>query len=355
MKKKYSILVVLAVVSLLLSSCYPKTKNPGRDWFPDMRYSNAYETYSSQDYYLGGADDTITARLPINGTIPRGYLPANWKIRSNINYLRPYLLKDEMRGYNNMDSMFTYTYELASTFKNPFPYTASNLARGKEVYQKNCMVCHGEKGEGDGSIVEQNGVEGPYTARPPAYSGKLPNLNDGQIYHTISYGKGNMNGYRSQITQEDRWKLIYYIKSLAGIKETAAADDNTAFNAQSIESASVGSELKLDNIYYDVNSAALNYDSYNTLDKLVAFLDANPSMVVEIGSHTDNTGSPATNMVLSNKRAQTVVGYLKSAGISRKNLVAKGYGETNPAVACTECTEAQNQLNRRTTIKILAK
>jgi len=69
-----------------------------------------------------------------------------------------------------------------------------------------------------------------------------------------------------------------------------------------------------------------------SLDNLVETLNDNPNVTIELMSHTDSRDTPAFNMELSQKRAQSVVDYLISKGISPDRLQARGYGESQPKV-----------------------
>jgi outer membrane protein OmpA-like peptidoglycan-associated protein len=88
------------------------------------------------------------------------------------------------------------------------------------------------------------------------------------------------------------------------------------------------------------------------LDRLVRIMEQNPTLVVEIGGHTDSDGSDEYNERLSQARSQSVVDYLLDAGIAENRLVAKGYGEKQP-VAPND-TKENKQLNRRTEFGVLA-
>ncbi len=96
--------------------------------------------------------------------------------------------------------------------QNPFKPSKELLAEAKLVYNTNCKVCHGDKGEGDGSIV-QSGAYPPV----PAYKERLPLLKEGQMFHSITYGKNLMGSYSSQITVDETWKVILYIQKLAEV------------------------------------------------------------------------------------------------------------------------------------------
>ncbi len=90
--------------------------------------------------------------------------------------------------------------------------------------------------------------------------------------------------------------------------------------------------IRIDNIFFDLNSAKLRPESLISLDKLVETLNENDNITIELGSHTDSRASDEYNLELSKRRAQSVVNYLIEKGISRDRLVAKGYGESVPKV-----------------------
>ena len=114
-------------------------------------------------------------------------------------------------------------------------------------------------------------------------------------------------------------------------------------------------EIVLQNIYYDYDKWAIRDDAKPTLDQLTQTLLENPQIKIQLSSHTDCRGRDDYNATLSQKRAESAVAYLISRGIESARLVAKGYGESQPAVSCecTKCTEDQHQQNRRTTFKVL--
>ena len=124
-----------------------------------------------------------------------------------------------------------------------------------------------------------------------------------------------------------------------------------------LQQLQVGQTIKLENIYYDFDKASLRDSSKLELNKLIGFLEENPTISIELSSHTDSRGRDEYNLDLSQRRAQTVVDYLIESGIDTERIVAKGYGETKPVVACPDpkdCTKEQHQLNRRTEFTILS-
>ncbi len=128
------------------------------------------------------------------------------------------------------------------------------------------------------------------------------------------------------------------------------ATDSTYEKNIPLQPIEMNAAVVLNNIFFDVNKFDLKAESQAELDKLVLLLTENPSLKIEIGGHTDNVGKPADNLTLSNNRANAVVNYLTSKGITPQRLSAKGYGETKPVA--DNKTDAGRALNRRTEMKV---
>lgn len=111
----------------------------------------------------------------------------------------------------------------------------------------------------------------------------------------------------------------------------------------------VGSALTLNNIFFRVNEASLQKESYAELDRLAKLLEAHPEMEIEVAGHTDNTGSAAYNQQLSLERSQAVFDYLAEKGFSNRGKVV-GYGASRPKTQ--NDTEEGRRLNRRVEIVI---
>jgi outer membrane protein OmpA-like peptidoglycan-associated protein len=114
-------------------------------------------------------------------------------------------------------------------------------------------------------------------------------------------------------------------------------------------------EVVLENIYYDLDESFIRDDAKPTLDTLSNLLTLNPTINIQLSSHTDCRAGDDYNLQLSQSRAQAAVDYLITRGIAAERLVAKGYGELILAVdcVCEQCTEEQHQQNRRTTFKVV--
>lgn len=107
--------------------------------------------------------------------------------------------------------------------------------------------------------------------------------------------------------------------------------ESQTFSAE-IKLSSIAEPIELPNIFYDFAKWNLRPESMVALDKLVETLNDNPTVVIELRSHTDSRGSALTNIELSQKRAQSVVNYLIEKGIESARLRAKGYASTMPKV-----------------------
>jgi mono/diheme cytochrome c family protein len=207
--KKVSVIIVLAL-AVAISSCSDVKKSPGRVYMPDMFYSRAYETYASIDTLE--KQGIHYNRKPVPGTIKRGEL-------------FPFALAQDKQGD-------TTNYVLSKQVVNPLPaLNEAQMVEAERLYLINCGICHGAALDGAGPLVKRaNGTEGPYGARPAVLVGnatyeKMP---AGQMFYSVTYGKGQMGSYASQLSTTQRWMIIDYIKSKQGGGKAAAATDSTA-------------------------------------------------------------------------------------------------------------------------------
>lgn len=113
--------------------------------------------------------------------------------------------------------------------------------------------------------------------------------------------------------------------------------------------------IVLENIYYDFDKWDIRPDAAIELDKLVQFLKDNPSVEIELRSHTDSRGEDSYNMILSKRRAESAVDYIIKQGIAANRITARYFGETQLLNHCGNgvfCPEELHQQNRRTEIKV---
>ncbi|RDC56609.1 flagellar motor protein MotB [Pedobacter chinensis] len=123
-----------------------------------------------------------------------------------------------------------------------------------------------------------------------------------------------------------------------------------------LEQIELNKAIRLENIYYDFDKSNIRADAAIELDKLVKIMKDNPTIWIELGSHTDSRGNDQYNQWLSQSRANSAVQYIIDRGINKNRITAKGYGERELLNKCSngvKCSEADHQLNRRTEFKIV--
>jgi mono/diheme cytochrome c family protein len=197
MKKHYKTIkfvfasALFGLVLTSFTSCGKKDVNsPGVEFMPDMYRSPSLEYYG---IHTVDGDTINSAKKPVEGTVSRGYIP--------------YVYSNTPEGYE----------QAGLNLHNPYASQKDAFEKDGEVlYGKFCVHCHGAAGAGDGKVAGK--LPGP----PPAYNGALKNLPEGKIFHSITYGKNSMGSHASQLTQEERWKLVFYVQKLQGPKETAS-------------------------------------------------------------------------------------------------------------------------------------
>ena len=142
-------------------------------------------------------------------------------------------------------------------------------------------------------------------------------------------------------------KYLFYSENIKLEHEGSILVKN--FKLQPLE---VGEQVRLDNIFFELNSSDLIDESVVELNKIIKFMASNPFLVIEIGAHTDNSGSKAYNLNLSDDRARSVKDALVQRGIPSDRIQTKGYGMSVPLNMNSSMQE--RALNRRTELKIIA-
>lgn len=215
--RKYFYLVSFCVLLLVTSCQQPGGNSTGSEYMPDMAHSIAYESNYYNYYYnntWGSQDDYYKfaqPRKPVKGTVPRGYAggpnpkhPGENAISVPVNGSVPYYYEDTEEDRQRA---------IEEIIENPYPITDAGLAEGKEMFNYFCAICHGEKGDGAGYLVRDDG--GVYPVQPAILTNEeFTAASNGRMYHTIIYGKNLMGGYADKISYEERWQVIHYIRSL---------------------------------------------------------------------------------------------------------------------------------------------
>lgn len=176
----------LLIPAFVLSGC--KTKSyPQLEYMPDMFRQPSVKAQE----YDPHAPNGVAMRQPVAGTVPRGWEPYSLGI---------------------MDTV------AANALRNPLPATKDVLESGRKNYNNYCVVCHGARGDGLGYIIPK------FTMPPSLYSEKLRAWPDGRIYHVMTLGQGLMNSYASQLTPEQRWATVHYVRVLQRAAHPTPAD-----------------------------------------------------------------------------------------------------------------------------------
>ncbi len=102
--------------------------------------------------------------------------------------------------------------------KNPAKFTDVSVERGKRIYVTQCAMCHGEKGDGKGEIVEEMGIKPPDFTKPET----LKNRTDGELFTIIGQGNTVMPGQGKRLSDRHRWQIVNYLRSLGGGKPERA-------------------------------------------------------------------------------------------------------------------------------------
>ncbi|MEJ2005485.1 MAG: cytochrome c [Cyclobacteriaceae bacterium] len=205
--KNYLHTVLALIGGILITGCGAGGNDQGLEYAPNMYHSVPYEPLTqitdkgdgTATEFLRSNDDghgeyynsnplnphSMTMRVPPANTVPR------------TKYLPYWIPKDSLAL-------------AASVMENPLPDNEAILDDGQVLYERFCDHCHGAKGLGaaEGSV-------GEVFAGVPSYtSAAVKNVSGGHIFHVITHGKGRMGAHGSQISVEDRWKIVRYVQTL---------------------------------------------------------------------------------------------------------------------------------------------
>lgn len=205
---RYTLILVFALAFMLQSCQRPGGNSPGSEFMPDMGHSVAYEANyynyyynntwgSEEDYY-----DFAKPKKPVPGTVPRTS-SANISIPNDIH----------VTAYEYDDSEEGRTRAMNEIIDNPYEITDAAISNGKELYNLYCGICHGDKGDGNGYLVRDDG--GVYPVQPATFlTDEFVAASNGRYYHSIMVGRNLMGSYIDKLNTKERWDVIHYIRSL---------------------------------------------------------------------------------------------------------------------------------------------
>lgn len=222
--------ITVAVAALVVvAGCNGPKRKPGRTYMPDMAYSRAYESYPDLDtnVFTGNVSQAGNKiyydRLPVAGTVKRGLVTV----------------------YHGTNDSVGIAY--SKTVVNPVSDTLATSAdktEAERLFNIYCGICHGPKMDGQGPLV----TSGKWAGMPA----NLLDLTkfakaiypDGQMFHTITYGKNTMGGYASQLSDKQRWMLVNYIRSKQSAVKPAAPAGGATTAATGTKPAAVADTAK---------------------------------------------------------------------------------------------------------------
>ncbi len=193
-RSRLTLIAVLLAVSAFAGACGVRF---------DMQDQPRYKVYKKSDFF---ADNRSSRDLP-EGTVARGLLKANKALYTG-----------KIDNPNPNAQVETTTNAAGNTivtsFPNdidefPVPVTKELVDRGQDRFNIYCIVCHGPTGNGDGMIVRRG-----FSAPPTYHDDRLRNAPVGHFFDVMSNGWGKMNGYAGQVSVNDRWAIVAYIRAL---------------------------------------------------------------------------------------------------------------------------------------------
>ncbi|MDX2250558.1 MAG: c-type cytochrome [Bacteroidia bacterium] len=216
---KWKIAILLGAVALVVTSCYTDKSKRNIEYSPNMYNSLPLEPYSQTDFSGGMTGghyaatgnsgpmnpifaDGLNAQKAPAGTIPR---EESW-IRPEA-YI-PYPFTNTPEGKDSARQFWTSPLNDVAMNEKGYECTEKTYLTGKTVYETFCIMCHGTNGDGQGNLV----TSGKFGAVPDYRDSVRAALSEGEMFHSITHGKGVMGSYASQVTPMQRWQVICYIR-----------------------------------------------------------------------------------------------------------------------------------------------
>ena len=172
--------VIVSVAASWIFSSDPT--RPNFEFLPQMAHSPRYNAFARNPNFSNEG----TLQRPEPGTIPRGYMPLHYAATP----------QDALRAGEELQSPLD-------------PRSVQARQRGEFVFANFCAVCHGAGGAGNGPVPQRG-----YPAPPSLLAEHSAKMKDGQMFHVLSYGQNNMPSYASQLSRDDRWNVILYVRTM---------------------------------------------------------------------------------------------------------------------------------------------
>lgn len=189
MKSFIKIGIVLGT-AVVMTSCFNKSDR-NYQFFPNMYEAVPYEAYDEADAF----PYNMEALHPADGSISRG--------------ASLYEYPDTNEGYEAAKANLKNPLFFSNDSTLVISEVDSKLEKGKELYGIYCAICHGSKGDGQGTLVQREKFLGV-----PSYIDR--DITEGSVYHVIYYGKNAMGSYAAQLNEKERWLVTEYVMQLRG-------------------------------------------------------------------------------------------------------------------------------------------
>lgn len=174
------ILLIVSVSLIWILSSDPA--RPNFEFIPQMAHGPRYNAFSANPNFANGA----TLQRPEPNSIPRGFMPLHYSATP----------QDALRSGEEL--------------KGPIePGNARAKERGAAVFANFCAVCHGSGGAGNGPVTQRG-----YPPPPSLLAEHARKMKDGQLFHVLTYGQNNMPSYAGQLSADDRWNAVLYLRTL---------------------------------------------------------------------------------------------------------------------------------------------
>ena len=234
---KYSVFFLLALGCFFTSCQQPGGEGPGSEFMPDMAHSvaneaNVYTNYSFNTWENSVKDlkETSTPRLPVDGTVARGFANKD-AMDHHTGQATTNAISIPVNGsvpYYYADTEEERARAAREIIKNPFAIDSMGLVRGKHLYDIQCGICHGKKGDGNGWLVDEANPNVKYGAAPANFlQDTFYNSSNGRFYHAIMHGKNVMVNYADKLSYKERWEVIHYVRALMAKGKKATYDHTT--------------------------------------------------------------------------------------------------------------------------------
>lgn len=295
-------------------------------------HANNSTLYFASDYHpgMGGYDVFYSKRKDTTWIEP---VNIGYPLNTTDNDGTIFVTADGMKGYYSVYERTAKVNSASMIYEFDMPVSLKE--ENKTTYSK-------------GKITDK------VTSKPLRASVELLDVATGELVQSVK-SDGTDGSYLLILTEGKQYALRVYATGYLFESRSFDFRKPSDFNPLTLDfqlsPLKSGASVVLNNIFFPSNSAILNPESSTELNKVVEFLGLNPTVKIELSGHTDDVGSDADNLSLSEKRAKSVYEFLVGKGVAKERLVFKGYGETKPKQPNTN--EANRALNRRIEFKVL--